>query len=144
MGSLPRGQRLLPALLALALAACDPGAETEPDPAETGAADTDAEVAPGVPAAFADRGEELWEGGVCTVCHASDAGGTQLGPSLRDGEWNRIDGDMEGLVRVIRDGLADPGEYPVPMPPLGGGDFDEDDVRALAAFLYRLNRPDRP
>jgi len=130
---------LLSVLAAMTLPACEPDGEAEPDPAEV-----EAEIAPGVPVAFAERGEELWQGGVCTVCHGSDAGGTQLGPSLRDGEWNRIDGEIDGLVRVIRDGLADPGDYPVPMPPLGGGDFDEDDVRALAAFLYRLNRPNRP
>jgi mono/diheme cytochrome c family protein len=81
----------------------------------------------------------------CTVCHGPDAGGTQLGPPLNDGEWIVAEPQLEQVVALIRDGVPQPGEYPVPMPPHGGGDFDEAELRALAVYVITLaNRGEQP
>lgn len=77
---------------------------------------------------------------VCSVCHGLDGRGTQLGPSLRSAEWLHIDGSIEQIESVIREGVARPLEYPVPMPVLGGGDFDATELRALALYVHLLGR----
>jgi mono/diheme cytochrome c family protein len=72
---------------------------------------------------------------VCTVCHGPDAEGTQLGPSFADGEWIHVEADAQQIARVIRDGVSQPRQYPVPMPPQGGGDFDDEELHALAVYI---------
>jgi mono/diheme cytochrome c family protein len=84
-------------------------------------------------------GERLY-GMACVACHGPNGAGTQLGPSHRDTEWIHVDGGLDGIVEVIRTGVPAPEEHPVPMPPLGGGDFDDEQVRALAAYVYSLSR----
>jgi mono/diheme cytochrome c family protein len=77
---------------------------------------------------------------VCVVCHGADGRGTQLGPSLRDGEWLHIDGEPEQIERIIRTGIPTPDHYPVPMPEMGGGDYTDEQLRALALYVYALAR----
>jgi len=84
------------------------------------------------------EGQRLFE--VCAVCHGTDARGTQLGPSLRSGEWIHIQGETEQIAEIIRAGVPQPKQYPVPMPPGGGGAFDDGEVRALATYVYVLSR----
>lgn len=91
----------------------------------------------GVTAEMVEEGREQFL--VCAVCHGFDARGNQLGPSLRDDEWITASRDMEALERVIREGVPEPEEYPVPMPPMGGGDLTPEQVRALAAFVYAVS-----
>jgi mono/diheme cytochrome c family protein len=77
---------------------------------------------------------------VCVVCHGPDGRGTQLGPSLRDGQWIHIDGEPAQIEQIIRTGVAEPEQHPVPMPVMGGGDFTEEQLRALALYVYALAR----
>ncbi|HEX2094193.1 MAG TPA: cytochrome c [Longimicrobiaceae bacterium] len=93
----------------------------------------------GVTTAMVDEGRRLFSTN-CVVCHGPDAGGTQLGPSLRDAEWLDISGEYGEIERVIHTGVPEPGEYPVPMPPNGGGRFTAAEVRAMAAYVYSLSR----
>lgn len=86
----------------------------------------------------AQEGQRLFT--VCTVCHGLDARGTALGPSLRDGEWLHVESEIDSIAGLIRSGVSRPREYPVPMPPLGGGDFDDAQIRALATYVYLLSR----
>ncbi|HEV2148616.1 MAG TPA: cytochrome c [Longimicrobiaceae bacterium] len=94
----------------------------------------------GVTAGMVGEGRKLF-GTTCVVCHGPDAGGTQLGPSLRDGEWLNVSGEYDEIVGLIQQGVPEPEEHPVPMPPLGGGTFTAEQVRALAAYVYSLRRP---
>lgn len=96
-----------------------------------------ADLPQGVTPAMAEQGRELFA--VCSVCHGADVRGTQLGPDLRDAEWIGVSRDMEEIERVIVQGVAEPEEHPIPMPPLGGGDFDQEQVRALAAYVYAMS-----
>ena len=93
-------------------------------------------LAPGTTLEMAEEGRRLFV--VCAVCHGLDAAGTPLGPPLNDGEWTGISGELAEIEAVIRTGVAEPEEFPVPMPVMGGGDFTEEQVRALAAYVYAL------
>jgi mono/diheme cytochrome c family protein len=77
---------------------------------------------------------------VCSVCHGLDGRGTQLGPPLRDGEWMHIEGGIDQILEVVRTGVPDPVAYPVPMPVMGGGDFDEGELRAVASYVDAISR----
>lgn len=112
-----------------------PEAEVVAEPLDPALA---ANLPPGVTIEEAQLGQRLFT--VCTVCHGPDARGTQLGPSLRDAEWIHIQGEREEIAELVRSGIATPREYPVPMPPMGGGDFDEAELRALATYVYLLGR----
>lgn len=77
---------------------------------------------------------------VCTVCHGLNGEGTQLGPSLRDTAWIHIPADIDSIARIIRTGVESPEEFPMPMPVMGAGDFDESELRAVASYVYALSR----
>lgn len=84
------------------------------------------------------EGRELYV--VCSVCHGLDAHGTQLGPSLRDTSWVHIDGSIPQIAQITRSGIDSPEEFDIPMPPMGGGDFDDSQLQALATYVYALAR----
>jgi mono/diheme cytochrome c family protein len=75
----------------------------------------------------------------CLVCHGAEGEGTQLGPPFRSGAWVHSDGTIDGIANVIRAGVPRPRDYPVPMPEMGGGDFDDEELRALATYVYALS-----
>lgn len=77
---------------------------------------------------------------VCSVCHGLDGHGTALGPSLRDTTWIDITGTAPEIAQVIRDGVANPREFPSPMPVMGGGEFGEEELDALVAYVQALSR----
>lgn len=132
------------ALLAIstALAACDsPETETEEvaEPPSAGVEfpqPTMAALPPGVDPALVERGRALFD--VCSVCHGFQAEGTELGPPLATAEWIQISGEITEIEQVIRTGVDRPVRYPVPMPQMGGGDFDPQELRAIASYVYAL------
>jgi mono/diheme cytochrome c family protein len=123
---------------------CRADAASEEEPAAAEIASTAASIVPelpsnlpsGVNAEAAEEGRELYV--VCSVCHGLDAAGTQLGPSLRDNTWIHISGAPEEIIGIIRTGVDTPSEYPVPMPPMGGGAFDDRQLQSLVAYLNVL------
>lgn len=94
---------------------------------------------PGVSAEEVERGRELFL--PCAVCHGLDGRGNQLGPSLRDSAWIHITGSLQEIEQLIRQGVPEPEQYPVPMVPLGGGDFDAAELRAVASYVYAISHP---
>jgi mono/diheme cytochrome c family protein len=132
------------------LAGCRRGGEAEAEEKAEGAAqvETDDSALPratnvalpsGVTAEMVADGRKQF-GTTCVVCHGADAGGTQLAPSLRDGEWLNVSGGYEEIVTLIQTGVPQPKQHPVPMPPRGGGPFTEEQVRALAAYVYSVGQ----
>ncbi|HEU0013270.1 MAG TPA: cytochrome c [Longimicrobium sp.] len=97
----------------------------------------------GVTAEQGGQGRRLYRE-ACVMCHGEGGGGTQLGPSLVDGEWAQGDGGFDAITQVVRDGVAEPRDFPVPMPPRGNGGFDDARIRAVAAYTYSLARRQQP
>jgi len=94
---------------------------------------------PGVTLETVEEGQRLY-GTICTACHGPGATGTPAGPALGDQNWIHIDGSFDQIVSIIQSGVSNPVEYPGAMPPLGGGNFDADQVRAIAAYLFALSQ----
>lgn len=100
-----------------------------------------ADLPAGVTAEDWQEGRRLFTGqGGCAACHGPQAAGTQLGPDLTDDQWlNVAQPTMDEIMRVIREGVSPPVQYPAPMPPMGGARLSDDQVHALAAYIMALN-----
>jgi mono/diheme cytochrome c family protein len=131
----------IPLAIAAALSACDrPAADEGPGEAIVRSVEG---VDEATLAAFPEGAIDLIEEGrelyvVCSVCHGLGADGTALGPSLVGPDWIHISGEIEEIEEIVRTGVRNPVEYPIPMPAMGGGDFDPGELRALATYLYAL------
>lgn len=143
---------LFSAIGVLAVAACDTGAEEEPVMEEDMAAEEPAAedavpmISPdalpeGVTMQMVQQGEEIFTGvGNCYTCHGMDGTGTQLAPDMTDDEWINIDGSYEQIVQLVNVGVPQPVEHPSPMPPMGGAQLTDEQVRAVSAYVYALSR----
>jgi mono/diheme cytochrome c family protein len=87
-------------------------------------------------------GERVYRGAVggagCTGCHGSAGTGTALGPNLTDSRWRWSDGSLQGITSTITQGVAQPKQYRAPMPPLGGAQLNDEQVAAVAAYVWAL------
>jgi mono/diheme cytochrome c family protein len=77
-------------------------------------------------------------GGTCTACHGQDAKGTAVAPNLTDAQWINGDGSYDFIVKTVTNGVPQPKEHPAPMPPKGGAQLSDDQVKAVAAYVYSL------
>jgi mono/diheme cytochrome c family protein len=78
-------------------------------------------------------------GGTCTACHGQDAKGTAVAPDLTDTQWLNGDGSYDFIVNTVTNGVPKPKEHPAPMPPKGGAALSDDQVKAVAAYVYSLS-----
>ena len=78
-------------------------------------------------------------GGTCTACHGQDAKGTAVAPDLTDSKWINGDGSYQFIVNTVTTGVPKPKEHPAPMPPKGGATLTDDQVKAVAAYVYSLS-----
>ena len=111
----------------------------EPAPATTGP------LPEGVTAALVQQGQQVFTGpGICMTCHGSDATGTPLAPDLTDSEWLWVDpaaGDaLTQIATLIRTGVSQPKEHPAPMPAMGGAQLSDEQIEAVAAYVYSLGQ----
>ena len=51
------------------------------------------------------------------------------------------DGTLASIEKVVTEGVAKPKKMPAPMPPKGGGQLTDAQVKAVAAYVYSLSRP---
>jgi mono/diheme cytochrome c family protein len=152
---------LLPVAL---LAGCEPGAKggfdrvswrsepqtprvTHPDPpavtpgtsvGATAARIVATNLPQGVTQAMVDAGQDNF-GTVCASCHGQGGVGTPAAPPLNDAQWLNITGQYPEIVTLIHSGVPSPKQYPGMMPPKGGGSFDDQQVAAIAAYVYALS-----
>lgn len=138
------------AALALGFAACGGGGEQQQEAApETPAPEAAAaepamqtgELPAGVTAAMVDEGKTLFHGaGICYTCHGQDGVGvTGLGPNLTDAEWLHSDGSYDAIVAQIMNGVtASESTTGVAMPAKGGSAITDEQVKAVAAYVYSL------
>ena len=118
-------------------------------PADTGGVPVSAN--PGeITAEMVALGNAIYHGreanAICYTCHGMDATGGpgNLGPNLTDGQWLHNDGSYGGIIGTIRGGVAQPMEAPGPMPPMGGASLTDEQLRAVAAYVYSLTHPEVP
>jgi glucose/arabinose dehydrogenase/mono/diheme cytochrome c family protein len=78
-------------------------------------------------------------GGTCTGCHGSDASGTPLGPPLLGHRWLWGDGSYASIEKIVREGVPQPKQYRAPMPPMGGAQLTDEQVSAVAAYVWGLS-----
>lgn len=79
-------------------------------------------------------------GGTCFTCHGQDANGTPLAPSLTDSQWATGDGSYAFIQKRVTDGMPTPTPpYSAPMPPKGGANLNDAQVKAVAAYVYSIS-----
>jgi len=107
------------------------------------AAQTAAKLPAGVTPAMIAKGKTIFtSSGLCFACHGMDAKGT-VGPNLTDGVWIHGKGTYPEIVQIVTTGI--PIEKTTlgkgPMAPKGGSQISEDDVKAVAAYVWSLSNP---
>jgi glucose/arabinose dehydrogenase/cytochrome c5 len=126
-----------------ATAPAGPIVEAQAKPPEGTNPDAGLPAPPGATQEMVALGDRIYhgqEGGAsCTGCHGSTAKGSPLGPDLTDSKWLWSDGSYAGIAKTITDGVAQPKEYRSPMPPLGGSQLTNDQVQALAAYIWAIS-----
>ena len=95
----------------------------------------------GVTEKMISDGANVFKGsGLCFACHGQDAKGMpSLGANLTDSEWIHIDGSYEKIVELVTSGTSS--SAGVAMPPKGGSAISDADVKAVAAYVWRLSHP---
>jgi cbb3-type cytochrome c oxidase subunit III len=91
------------------------------------------------PAAIAKGDTIFHKSGMCYACHGSNAEGA-VGPNLTDAEWLHGDGSYDMIVATVTAGVpADKAKKGIPMPPKGGSSITDEEVKAVAAYVYSLS-----
>ncbi len=92
--------------------------------------------------AMVTEGQQIYGGaGLCATCHGPSGEGF-IGPSLIDSEWLNGSGTYDEIVTAITDGvaLADvKNAMGVMMPPKGGSSITDEQIKALAAYVWTLS-----
>jgi glucose/arabinose dehydrogenase/mono/diheme cytochrome c family protein len=117
----------------------------EGTPPDAGAATTSNPPVPtGATPEMVALGDRIYHGQVggasCTGCHGSAGSGTPLGPDLTDKTWLWSDGSYPGIAKTITAGVMQPKQYRSPMPAMGGAQLTDEQVQALAAYVWGLSQ----
>jgi cbb3-type cytochrome c oxidase subunit III len=103
------------------------------------AAAQDAAPAAVTPEAIAKGDTIFHKSGLCYACHGSNAQGA-VGPNLTDAEWIHGDGSYDMIVSTVTKGVPkEESKTGIPMPPKGGSSITDDEVKAVAAYVYSLS-----
>ena len=141
---------LLGAFVALAACAGGDDAATEQPATDTATAAAPAEAPPAVPSnvqlpegvtpEMVAQGQQIFNTGICWSCHQQNGVGGPLAPPLNDQTWINIpQGSYDEIVQVITTGVPQPKQFPGPMPAKGGAPLTDEEVRAVAAYVYSLS-----
>jgi cbb3-type cytochrome c oxidase subunit III len=96
----------------------------------------------GVTQAMIDKGNEVFhKGGLCYACHGQDGKGL-VGPNLTDDVWLHSKGSYAELITQITKGVTkEESKSGIPMPAKGGSSISDEEVKAVAAYVWRLSHP---
>lgn len=101
-----------------------------------------AKLPAGVTPAMVEKGKTIWKGtGLCFACHGPEGKGA-VGPDLTDKTWIHVkDGDYAGIVAIVTKGItaAEAKLGKGPMPAKGGSQISDEDVKAVAAYVWSLS-----
>ena len=105
-----------------------------------GACPAMAQTPPAVTPAVIAQGDSIFHGkGNCYACHGTNAQGA-VGPNLTDAEWIHSDGSYDAIVKQVTTGVPkEQSKSGIPMPPKGGSTITDDEVKAVAAYVYSLS-----
>lgn len=94
----------------------------------------------GVTAEMVERGKAVFaKDGLCYACHGAEGEGT-IGPNLTDSEWLHSKGSYEEIVASVTKGFTkEEAKKGVPMPPKGGSSINDEDVKAVSAYVWTLS-----
>ena len=95
----------------------------------------------GVTAEMVSQGQQIFTStGNCYTCHGPDAHGTALAPNLTDQTWLNITGKYDEIVNLVHTGVPHPKDpsHVAPMPAMGGAQLTDDQVKAVAAYVWSL------
>jgi cbb3-type cytochrome c oxidase subunit III len=111
-----------------------PAAAPAPAPVPTAAA-----LPAGATQEMVTQGDQIFHSnGNCYTCHGADAKGTALAPDLTDAKWINVGGTYDEIQSTVKKGVPQPKEHPGPMPPMGGAQLTDDQVKAVAAYVWSL------
>jgi len=102
---------------------------------------------PGATAAMVSEGSRLYSQGSCSLCHGQGGRNGQWGPDLTDSVFLHNSGTFEEIAAVIAAGVpADRFKSPNSqsqffMQPRGGMALSDEQLRALAAYVWTLSHP---
>jgi len=115
----------------------------EGEHANAGAAAASLPIPAGASRQMVELGTDVFHGRTggagCTGCHGTDASGTPLGPPLLGHRWIWGDGSYQSIEKIVREGVPQPKQYRAPMPPLGGAQLTDEQVAAVAAYVWGLS-----
>jgi glucose/arabinose dehydrogenase/mono/diheme cytochrome c family protein len=126
----------------ITVADAKPPEGTHPDAGAAAAIDT-LPVPNGATKEMVALGARIYHGQVggatCVGCHGAAGTGTSLGPNLTDTQWLWSDGSYRAIAKTIAAGVPQPKQYRSPMPPMGGAQLTDDQVSAVAAYVWALS-----
>jgi len=67
-----------------------------------------------------------------------------LAPNLTDKTWLHGDGSYDFIVALVQKGVPKPKQASAPMLPKGGTNLTDEQVRAVAAYVYSISHPPKP
>ena len=118
-------------------------AKAEAKPPEGTHPDAGAPLPPGATHEMVALGNRIYHGEVggasCAGCHGASGAGSPLGPDLTDKKWLWSDGSYPGIAKTIKEGVMQPKEYRNAMPAMGGAQLTDEQVEALAAYVWSLS-----
>lgn len=94
----------------------------------------------GVTTAMIEAGGKLFKGSaLCAACHGPEGKGA-VGPNLTDTLWLHSTGTYDEIVRQITEGVPQAkAKGGIMMPPRGGSGISDEQVRAVAAYVWTLS-----
>jgi mono/diheme cytochrome c family protein len=99
-------------------------------------------VPPGATAEQVALGKKIFHGevagGTCAGCHGADGIGTPVGADLTSGTWLWGDGSLRSITDIIKNGVPQPKQHPGAMPPFGGVSLSDNDLAAVAAYVWAI------
>ncbi len=91
-------------------------------------------------------GEELFHGSAnCSACHGDGGRGTGYGPNITGALWLHGPGTYESLIEQVKHGVpASRSATGQAMPMRGWASMSDDDVKAVAAYVWSISHPPQP
>lgn len=127
----------------LAIAACSRSAPSTAASSSAPAPAAKPAMPPGVTAAMIASGDSIFNNRSCKNCHLVGGVGGPRGPNLTDAQWVHIDGSYDAIVKLVTTGFTKPEQvdkqYQFSMNPRGGVNLSDDQIRAVAAYVYSLS-----